>query len=65
MRDIVKDLEFMAEWEEDWAIIEMDNTGRRTGLVVEMIIWIVNIVRFEVDICVEIPSKQLEMKIWS
>ena len=33
MREIVQDLEFVAEWEENWAITEMDNTGRRTGLV--------------------------------
>lgn len=38
MRDIVEDVEFMAEWEENWAIIETDNIGGRTGLVVEMII---------------------------
>lgn len=57
MREIVKDLEFAAEWEEDWAIIEMDNTGR-TGLVGEMIIWILYIVGFELllDIYVEIVA---------
>lgn len=48
MREIVEDLEFAAEWEEDWAILKMDGTGRRTGLVGEMIIWILDIVRFEV-----------------
>lgn len=53
----MKDLEFAAEWEEDWAIIEMDNTGR-TGLVGEMIIWILYIVGFELllDIYVEIVA---------
>lgn len=56
MRDIVKDLEFAAEWEEDWAIIEMGNTGRRKSLVVEMIISILDIVRFEMDIRGEIRS---------
>lgn len=61
MREIVKDLEFAAEWEEDWAVIEMDNTGRRTGLAEERIIWILDIVRSEMDIHVEILSKQ----VWS
>lgn len=57
MREIVKDLEFVVEWEEDWVVIEMDNTGRRIGLAEERIIWILDIVRFEMDIYVEIFSK--------
>lgn len=36
MEEIVKDLEFATEGEEDWAIIEMGNR-RKTGLVGEMI----------------------------
>lgn len=28
MKEIVKDREFAAEWEEDWAIIEMNAAGR-------------------------------------
>lgn len=43
----------------------MDNTGRRTGLVGEITIWILDIVKFEMDIHMEIPNMQLEMKVWS
>lgn len=45
MRAIVQELEFVAEWEENWAITEMDKTGRRTGLVGKMTIWILDIVK--------------------
>lgn len=64
MREIVQDLEFVAEWEERWAITEMDNTGRRTGLVGKMTVWILDIVKIEINIHLGIPSKQLEI-VWS
>ena len=50
MREIVQDLEFVAEWEENWAITEMDNTGRRTSLVGKMTVWILDIVKIEINI---------------
>lgn len=65
MREIVQDLEFVAEWENNWAITEMDNTGRRTGLVRKVTVWILDIVKIEVDSHMGLPSKQLEMKVWS
>lgn len=64
MREIVQDLEFVAEWEENWAITEMDNTGRRTSLVGKMTVWILDIVKIEINIHLGIPSKQLEI-VWS
>ena len=64
MRELVQDLEFVAEWEENWAITEMDNTGRRTSLVGKMTVWILDIVKIEINIHLGIPSKQLEI-VWS
>ena len=64
MREIVQDREFVAEWEENWAITEMDNTGRRTSLVGKMTVWILDIVKIEINIHLGIPSKQLEI-VWS
>lgn len=64
MREIVQELEFVAEWEENWAITEMDKTGRRTGLVGKMTIWILDIVKIEINIHLGIPSEQLEI-VWS
>lgn len=58
MREIVQELEFVAEWEENWAITEMDKMGRRTGFVGKMTIWILDIVKIEINIQLGIPSKQ-------
>lgn len=61
--EIVKDLEFATEGEEDSAIIEM---GRRTGLVGEMIsrFWIL-LGLGAIGYPCRCTSKQLEMKDWN